>query len=183
MDSRTKYIFVVILAALIVALESITIEASLNIWDVGLFAVSSIPSVIAGLVIMGIVPKPVMSSARSFGRKGWTMMLTMGFLFALGSLLWFDAVGRIGASKEALLGGGSSEVLFIVLLSAVFLKEKLSRWELSGGFLIIGGVVLVLINTEDISLGIGFGELEAITSSFLLGISVVILTKMLRQYP
>lgn len=183
LDNRTKYMLVVVIAALIVAVESIAVEASLNIWNIGLFAVSSIPSIFGGLAILSVAPRPVMTVVRSLDGRAWATILAMGFLFALGALLWFDAVGRIGASKEALLGGGSSEVLFVVLLSALFLKEKLSRWELFGGFLIIGGVALVLANTEEMSFGIGLGEMEAITSSFLLGVSIILLTKMLRVYP
>jgi drug/metabolite transporter (DMT)-like permease len=106
----------------------------------------------------------------------------MCVLAAFGVVLWFDAVSRIGASKEAILGGGSSEVLFVVVLSAFFLKEKLTRLEGFGSLLIILGVFLVLADLETLSFPTGIGEAEAIMSSVSLAGSIIIATALLRVY-
>jgi drug/metabolite transporter (DMT)-like permease len=110
------------------------------------------------------------------------MMCGVAFI-AAGVLLWFDAVGRIGAGKEAILGGGSFEILFIVLLGAVILSERLNRLEMFGSVLVVLGVLLVLVNADDLSHSVGIGEAEAIVSSFLLAVSVIITTLLLRKHP
>lgn len=181
-EFKTKYVSIVLLSALIVAFESVAIEGALNIEDLDVILVTAVPSLIGGLILMSVRPPGTASFCRSLGRKGWPWMILLCALVAGGILLWFDAVGRIGAGKEALLGGGSSEVLFVVILSTIFLSERLSRIEAVGGLMIVVGVFLVLMNADTMSLALGFGEIEAIISSFLLGCSVVLTASMLKAY-
>jgi len=179
MDTRTKYVIVVLVSAAWVGLESVIVEGALRIADIDVFLVSSVPMISGGLILIVVAPQGTAAFSRSLGRRGWFWMTILGALSAVGILMWFDAVGRIGASKEALLGGGSSEVLFVVVLSAIFLKERLTRWEIAGSALVIVGVFVVLANAEEVSLSIGTGEIEAIVSSFLLGTSVIVATYLL----
>lgn len=182
MDARKAGIVVVLLSAAIVAFESVAVEGALNIADLDVFLVSAIPPLIGGTILLGYRPRKTQAFVSSLGRSGWMKMIVLGSLVGIGVLLWFDAVGRIGASKEAILGGGSSEVLFVVILSAVFLGERLTRPEAVGSLLILGGVFIVLTNTSTVTLSIGFGEAEAIFSSLILGASVVYTTHLLRDY-
>ena len=182
MEVKTKFVLVVLLSALVVAFESVAIEGALNIEILNLVLVSAIPSMIGGLILMSVKPQKAVTFAKDLGPRGWLWMIVLCIFVATGVLLWFDAVGRIGAGKEALLGGGSSEVLFVVLLSAIFLSERLSKLEAFGGILIIIGVFLVLTNTDDMSMTLGFGEVEAIVSSFFLGCSIVVTTSLLKEH-
>lgn len=182
MELKTKFVLIVLLSALVVAFESVAIEGALNIEDLDVFLVSAIPSMVGGLILLTVRPTRAVSFTKSLGARGWLWMLALVILVAAGVLMWFDSVGRIGASKEALLGGGSSEVLFVVILSAIFLSERLTRLEAIGGLMIIVGVFLVLTNTDDMTLSLGFGEVEAMVSSFFLGCSIVVTTAMLREY-
>jgi drug/metabolite transporter (DMT)-like permease len=182
LDVRTRYIIVVLVSALVVAFETVAIEGTLNIAGVNILLVSSFPSIVGGLVLLSLRPKDSAAFARTIGPRGWLSMVLLCAIIAVGVLLWFDSVGRIGAGKEALLGGGSSEVLFVVLLSAAFLHERLRRLEAAGGIMIVIGVFLVLADAEALSLDIGFGEAEAILSSLALGASVVLTTALLRRY-
>lgn len=179
MDSRTKYVIIVLMSALIVGFESVAIEGALNTAGINLYLVSSIPLISGGIILMLISPASTTKLAKDLGRRGWLWMTALCALGAMGAFLWFDAVGRIGASKEAILGGGSSEVLFIVVLSAVFLRERLRKLEAFGSILVLVGVFVVLANTETVSLSIGRGEIEAIVSSLLLAGAVVITTYLL----
>jgi drug/metabolite transporter (DMT)-like permease len=181
-ETRSKYVMVALFSALVVAFESVSIEGALNIADIDLFLVSSVPSVIGGLILMGIYPKRTVAFTRNLGRRGWLTMLALCVFAAVGVILWFDAVSRIGASKEALLGGGSSEVLFVVILSAAFLSERLTRLEGIGSVLVVVGVFVVLVNIESVGLTIGVGEVEAIVSSLMLGCSVVMATSLLKTH-
>lgn len=182
MEIRARYILVVLLSALIVAFESVAIEASINIADIDVFLVSAMPSIIGGIILMSIRPSKTAEFSKNLGRKGWMSMVVLCALVAAGVLMWFDAVGRIGAGKEALLGGGSSEVLFVVILSALFLHERLGKWEAVGGVMIVLGVFLVLADASEVSLDVGWGELEAIVSSLFLGASVVLTTALLKRF-
>ena len=182
MDVRRTYIGVVLASALIVAFESVAVEGALKIADLNIFLVSSMPSIIGGALLLGLFPRGSRDCARSMGSRGWAGMIAISILAAAGVFTWFDAVGRIGASKEAILGGGSSEVLFVVILSAVFLGERLRRWEILGSFMIIIGVFLVLANADTLSFTLGLGEMEAILSSLLLAVSIVMITMLLKSY-
>ncbi len=182
MDVRRTYIGVVLASALIVAFESVSIEGALRIADLNIFLVSSMPSIIGGAILLGISPRGSRDCARKLGLTGWGSMTVLCIIVAAGVFMWFDSVGRIGASKEAILGGGSSEVLFVVVLSAVFLGERLKRWEILGSFMIIIGVFLVLANADTLSFTLGLGEMEAISSSLLLAVSIIIITVLLKSY-
>ena len=182
MDARKAGISIVLLSAVVVAFESVAVEGALNIARIDVFVVSAIPPIIGGLILLGIQPRKTRAFIGTLGVSGWAKMVVLGALVGAGVLLWFDAVARIGASKEAILGGGSSEVLFVVLLSALLLGERLTKIEVFGSVLILGGVFVVLTNTSTVSLSIGFGEIEAIISSLILGCSVVYTTHLLRDY-
>jgi len=182
LDVRTAYITVVLMSALIVAFETVAVEGALNIAEIDLLLVSSFPSIVGGLVLLSFRPRDSAKFARELGRRGWATMAILCVVICVGVLLWFDSVGRIGAGKEALLGGGSSEVLFVVLLSSLFLSERLRALEALGGVMIVVGVFLVLANASTLTLDIGLGEAEAILSSLALGASVVLTTALLRRY-
>lgn len=182
MEVKSKYVLVVLLSALIVAFESVAIEGALNIGNLNIFLVSAVPPIVGGIILMSIRPSGTATFVKGLGSEGWLWMLALCSLVAVGVLLWFDAVGRIGAGKEALLGGGSSEVLFVVILGAIFLSERLSKLEAIGGVMIVVGVFLVLMRRGEMSLSVGFGEVEAIASSFFLGCSVVLTTSLLKKH-
>ena len=170
-----------LLSAFIVGFESVAIEGALNIAKLDLFLVSSVPTLVGGLILMSIYPRRTVVFCRELGKRGWLFMFALCSIAAVGIILWFDAVGRIGAGKEAILGGGSSEVLFVVVLSAIFLSERLRLLEAIGSLLVILGVFVVLANTETMNLTLGLGEAEAILSSLCLGTSVVMTTILIKN--
>lgn len=182
MDVRKKYMGIVLFSALVVAVESVGVEAAINTFDINPYIVAFVPSIVAGLVLLGLMPAAAKKVTIDLGRRGWVFMTATCLVIAAGVFMWFDAVGRIGASKEALLGGGSSEVLFIVVLSAVFLSERLTRLEAAGSVFVLAGVFIVLANADTMTLSLGFGEVEAIASSVLLAVSVVMTAMLLKSH-
>lgn len=182
MDLKSKYIAVVLLSALVVSFESVAIEGALNTANLDLMLVSAFPSIVGGLILMGFYPRATLKVTKDLGMRGWASMAMLCILAAAGVILWFDAVGRIGAGKEAILGGGSSEVLFVVILSAVFLSERLKKLEALGSVMIVLGVFIVLANVEDVGLTMGLGEVEAILSSFFLALSIIFATHLLKTH-
>ncbi len=179
---RNKFIAIVLFSAVVCAYEAVAVEGALNTANLDIFLVTAMPSITGGLMLIAIKPRATRKLTMSMGRKQWSYILLLSLVASVGVFMWYDAVAKIGASKEAILGGGSSEVLFVVILSALFLSEKLNKWEIFGGFLILMGVFLVLVNKDILSLTLGPGEIEAIVSSFFLASSVVMVAKMLREY-
>jgi len=180
--TRSWYIGVILLSAIIVAVESIVVEGALRIAFIDVFTVCAIPSIVGGLILIGFNPRPTIQFTKDMTRREWFFLFLLSIIAAIGVFLWYDAVGRIGAGKEAILGGGSSEVLFVVLLSAVFLSERLNKWEILGSILVLVGVFIVLVRSDSLNLSLGIGEIEAIGSSFLLASSVVMAAKLLRVH-
>lgn len=183
LNRRNKYIAIVLMSALFVGYEAVAVEIALKAALLDIFLVASVPAITGGLILIAFTPRKTVRLMTEFTKKDWLFFLLLSAVATIGVLLWYDSVELIGASKEAILGGGSSEVLFVVILSALFLGERLNRWEISGGFLVLIGVFLVLVNKDALSLTVGRGEIEAIASSFLLGTSVIMVAKMLRNHP
>jgi len=173
---------IVLFSALVVAVESVFVEWAINSAQIPAFAVSALPSLIGGIILITATPRETLAAVKSFEPRSWRLMGLAVALISAGVLLWFDAVGKIGAGKEAILGGGSSEILFIVILGAIILSERLSRIELIGSLLVVAGVLLVLVNSEELTWSIGEGEAEAIVSSLLLAASVIVTTLLLRSH-
>src|SRR4030043_231441 len=69
LEIRAQYITVVLISALIVAFESVAIEASLNISDIDIFLVSAMPSIVGGLILMGVIPKNPVEFSKGLGRR------------------------------------------------------------------------------------------------------------------
>jgi len=182
LDRRSRYIAIVLFSAFVIGYEAVAIEIALNTLSIDIFLVGSIPAVIAGLILIALNPAPTAKLVKQLDRREWAFLTLLSTFAALGVILWYDAVAQIGAGKEAILGGGSSEVLFVVILSSMFLGERLRRIEVLGSVLILLGVFLVLVEKDSLSLSMGSGEVEAIVSSFFLGSSAVMMTRVLRDY-
>jgi drug/metabolite transporter (DMT)-like permease len=72
----------------------------------------------------------------------WRNSAWVGALSALGSACWFT--GFACAPVALVRSVGQIEVVFTLLFSRFFLREKLSRTEIVGTLIVVGGVVLVL---------------------------------------
>lgn len=84
--------------------------------------------------------------------------------FFLYQILTFSALSRIPASINAVLI--SNSVVFIAILSAIFLKEKIRLLTIFGIILAVAGVLLVTFN-QGFSLG-GSGKIDFLGISFSL---------------
>ncbi len=77
-----------------------------------------------------------------FTRRGLLIVLASSFFGLFASwVLWLTALQRVEASTLSPMWGLS--LLFTVLLSVVFLRERLTRRILVGGALVLAGVTLV----------------------------------------
>lgn len=187
--------WIVFLFAFILSFESILIEYLTLLLGISPLAISAFSIAISGtllLLILKFVYKrqiPLFSSFKDF--------VPASIFLSAGVFTWYDAVSRVGASKESLLAG-PIEIIAVLFLARIFLYEKLNRKQLSGvgialvGFIIVllsdhnisnnGIINVTLIEVETLNFSITFGDIEAIISAISFALAVFFLAKLSKKY-
>ena len=187
--------WIVFLFAFILSFESILIEYLTLLLGISPLAISAFSIAISGtllLLILKFVYKrqiPLFSSFKDF--------VPASIFLSAGVFTWYDAVSRVGASKESLLAG-PIEIIVVLFLARIFLYEKLNRKQLSGvgialvGFIIVllsdhnisnnGIINVTLIEVETLNFSITFGDIEAIISAISFALAVFFLAKLSKKY-
>ncbi|MBP0462544.1 EamA family transporter [Roseomonas sp. PWR1] len=75
--------------------------------------------------------------------RTWRSSAQVGALSACGSACWFT--GFAHAPVALVRAVGQVEILFTLLFSRFFLKERMKRTDVVGALVVVGGVVLVLL--------------------------------------
>lgn len=75
--------------------------------------------------------------------RSWRSSAQVGALSALGSACWFT--GFAHAPVALVRAVGQVEILFTLLFSRFFLKERMKRSDVAGALVVVSGVVLVLL--------------------------------------
>jgi drug/metabolite transporter (DMT)-like permease len=134
-------------------------------------------------------------------KRSWKNLLLASLFLSIGIFTWYDSINRIGASKELLIAG-PLEIVIIVLLARVFLREILRSIHIIGIALALLGFILAIISDSGINgykenmdwsrlsnastlaetFNITFGDLEAILSAFGFALGVLYLTKLVSRY-
>ena len=71
---------------------------------------------------------------------GWLVMLATGLLPTYALLLYFGAIGRIGAARTSLIS--TLEPVSTAVIATVILNERFTPWQLMGAALIFSGLVV-----------------------------------------
>jgi drug/metabolite transporter (DMT)-like permease len=105
------------------------------------FRISAIVLALGWVPIAAVGIDQTTTQTFHFGPLMWLCFAfaVVGPLF-LTNILWFTAISRVGPSRASLFS--NMQPLFGVLFALVLLGEHLTRWELAGGALILGAVVL-----------------------------------------
>ncbi|MFA5940509.1 MAG: DMT family transporter [Sinimarinibacterium sp.] len=112
------------------------------------------------------------------------LILLSGLLgIAAGDTLYFRALNSIGASRMAVAQALYSP--FVILLSFVYLGERLGPWQFGGVGCVLGGIVLVTwsrtasaVDARALRVGVAW----AVFAVFLMALGVVIAKPMLERY-
>ncbi|HEX7257161.1 MAG TPA: EamA family transporter [Nitrososphaeraceae archaeon] len=187
--------WIVFLFAVILSFESILIEYLTLLLGISPLSISAFSIAISGillLTILNFVKKRKISLFHSFKD-----FIPASLFLSVGIFTWYDAVSRVGASKESLLAG-PIEIITVLLLARVFLHERLNKKQLSGiaialvGFVIVilsdhnidnnGIINIVLIEFESLNFSISFGDVEAIISAISFALAVFFLAKLSTRY-
>ena len=91
-------------------------------------------------------------------------------LVGIGAIIafhWFSFYHAINVSNVSVtLVAFASGTLFTSIIEPIFYKRKIIRYEIAFGMVIIGAIVLIFEIETQYTLGIIFGMLAAVTSSF-----------------
>jgi drug/metabolite transporter (DMT)-like permease len=117
-------------------------------------------------------------------RYDLAVILASGVLgIAAGDTLYFRALNAIGASRMAV-----AQALYspsVILLSMLFLGERLSLWQFCGVALVLSGIVLVSYSRAQGTAharALRIGVLWAVFSVFLMALGIVMAKPMLEQH-
>ncbi len=179
---KAASVLIVLLSAILTAADAVLTEAVMSAFHVGALVASTLPGFVAGALLFAVSYAKDKNFYKKFDRKSLVKIVVIAALGSLAVFTWFDSVTRIGAGKEFLLSGSTSEVLFILLLSFIFLKERLGRMELVGSAFVLFGIVLVSFNPQVAFLEFGFGDMEAMLSALFFATAIIVTTDLLKKF-
>jgi drug/metabolite transporter (DMT)-like permease len=192
--------WIVFLFAIILSCESILIEYLTLLLGISPLAISAFSIAISGvllLLILNFVNKRqksiIFSSIKDF--------IPASIFLSAGIFTWYDAVSRVGASKESLLAG-PIEIITVLFLARIFLHEKLNKKQLSGicialvGFIVVllsdqntnnnnnnnGIMNITIITVKSLNFSVSFGDIEAIISAISFALGVFFLARLSIKY-
>ena len=196
--------WVVFVYAITISIESIVIEyltthSSIQISPILLSAISITLGGVMLLIVTVFVLKK--DGVTILFKRSWKNLLLASLFLSIGIFTWYDSINRIGASKELLIAG-PLEIVIIVLLARVFLREILRSIHIIGIALALLGFILAIISDSGINgynenmdwsrlsnastlaetFNITFGDLEAILSAFGFALGVLFLTKLVSRH-
>jgi drug/metabolite transporter (DMT)-like permease len=84
--------------------------------------------------------------------KTWSLLVFSGiFALAFGYVVWYSSVKRIGNSKTVIYG--NIVPIFTVIFAAIFIAERIGRWQALGAVIILAGVYLTRSGNRVFSAG------------------------------
>lgn len=181
--------WVVFVHAVLLSFESIVIEILIVRLQLSPLVISAISIPLAGAITLALtvlLDKTKEKTASLDVFLGWKHLLPSSAFLAAGVFMWYDSVGRIGASKEGLLAG-PFETVAILLLARLFLKERLSSLQAIGTLIALGGFFLTTLSghpggPDTTQQWVTFGDIEALLSAVSFAAGVIFLGKMAKSY-
>lgn len=177
MSPLLRYTVYVLISAATAAAGLVLTEIALRFWAVTSLSVALVSNVSGGLVLL--IPTLRRPEAwRGWPAADWLRLAVAALaLFAVGFVALYTAIGHIGSSKTSLLG--RLDVIFVIVLAAVFLGEHWSRRRWVAGFLALGGAALVNFDLAAWQLHVGMGELLSVLAAFVFAVGIVTLKPLL----
>lgn len=134
-----------LLAALMAAIAVVLSKAGIKDLDSSVgFAIQSVCIIVIAWVVVAVQKNT--NAIMDIDKKTWLFLTGAGIATAISSLLTFRALKLGDASVVSPIERVS--LVFAVILSAVFLKEKLSWQIIVGATLMCGGAVLIAFSKK-----------------------------------
>ncbi len=191
--------WIVFLFAVILSFESILIEYLTLLLGISPLAISAFSIAISGVLLL-LILNFVNNRQKSSLVYSIKDFIPASIFLSAGVFTWYDAVSRVGASKESLLAG-PIEIITVLFLARIFLHEKLNKKQLSGiciallGFIIVllsdhnsstnnnnGIINVAIIEVKTLNFSISFGDIEAIISAISFALAVYFLARLSMKY-
>jgi drug/metabolite transporter (DMT)-like permease len=188
--------WIVFLFAVILSFESILIEYLTLLLGISPLAISAFSIAISGILVL-LILNLVSKRQTSLYYSSIKDFIPASIFLSVGIFTWYDAVSRVGASKESLLAG-PIEIITVLLLARIFLHEKLNKKQLSGICIAFVGFILVLLSDHNsgnngiinvtiidvklLNFSISFGDIEAIISAISFALAVFFLARLSKKY-
>ena len=188
--------WIVFLFAVILSFESILIEYLTLLLGISPLAISAFSIAISGVLVL-LILNLVSNRQTSLCYSSIKDFIPASIFLSVGIFTWYDAVSRVGASKESLLAG-PIEIITVVLMARIFLHEKLNKKQLSGICIAFVGFILVLLSDHNsgnneiinvtiievklLNFSISFGDIEAIISAISFALAVFFLARLSKKY-
>ncbi len=140
-----------------------------------------------GIAIAAIIPTVLLFDGAGFpslSQTDWLIVIVSGVIgIAIADTLYLEALKTIGAARTGIVGSLFSPS--VILLSYIFLGERLSWWQWSGFVLVLFGVLMVSYrqpNREVDSKALTAGILAGIAGVFLMAAGVVMVKPILEVH-
>jgi drug/metabolite transporter (DMT)-like permease len=178
------------------SIESIIIEYLTRLLGISPLSISAFSIAISGTLLLFISTRITKKPHSIF--HSWKEFIPASIFLSIGIFTWYDAVSRIGASKESLLAG-PMEIIAILFLARLFLNERLNKIQFAGVAIALAGFVVVLLSDNSVvdtafesplfsanlnlfEFIVEFGDVEAVISAISFAIAVFFLTKLSSRY-
>lgn len=187
-----KRSWIVFLFAFVLSIESILIEYLTRLLGISPLSISAFSIAMSGTLLLLL---SILFTKKKFSIfQSWKDFIPASIFLSIGIFTWYDAVSRIGASKESLLSG-PMETIAILFLARLFLHERLNKVQFTGVAVAITGFVIVLlsdnsvvdnsigvpilsVNFELFQFSIEFGDIEAVFSAIFFALAVFFFTRL-----
>jgi len=193
--------WIVFLFAVILSSESILIEYLTLLLGISPLAISAFSIAISGILLL-LILNFVNNKQTSILPSSIKDFIPASIFLSAGIFTWYDAVSRVGASKESLLAG-PIEIIAVLFLARVLLHEKLNKKQLLGICIALVGFIIVLLSdhnnivddnnnngiinvtifaVESLNFSISLGDIEAIISAISFALAVFFLARLSIKY-
>jgi O-acetylserine/cysteine efflux transporter len=178
MTTHTRYSVYVLVSALIAAGALVLTEIAIQFYGVAPLLVIVLGNLVGGgvLLLASAGNRANLHPTRP-GRDLAAVIAAALCIYTLAYLLSFNAIGRIGAGKTALLG--QLETPFVVVLAIIFLGEQASAWRWLAGVLALTGALLINFDLQAWQLTLGWGEIQATLAPIGTATGIIILKPVL----
>ncbi|MEM7119166.1 MAG: DMT family transporter [Chloroflexota bacterium] len=174
MTSTFRYNSYVLISAILVAISWIVAEIVLQFYEIPVIWTAVLTNLFGGVGLLLLSPQISRPSILTLTRQQWIRVIIAAFcLYAASTLLGYYSVDLIGAGKSSLLGLLQSPA--VIILSIIFLGERLLLKHWLAGALMIFGAFLINFNPTAFTFEFGAGELARVALAFFVGIGIVLM--------
>lgn len=167
---------IAIFAIVAMAAEAVIVELFYVIYGIPTLTVAAIAVPVAGLALLLAKRHGVLT----LFRQEYKSILLISVLFAITEFLWYDSLGKVGASKVSLIE--LLETILIVAMAWIFLRERLTSKKILGGSIVLIGVLIsISLKTTSVQ-GFGIGEIEAIFAAVSAAVYAILVTRLLDKH-